>query len=158
MRKKLDDAQFTPPAVVKAAKARARKEGGPAKLLVPPEAEPRDLAQLSVEDLLRVLGALITFDAGKLYREDGTPVALSELDLPTRQAIQALEVDENWEYDEDAEARINVGVTKKIRQYDRIRATQLYAELKGFAAQHTGKKDRLDEVIAAMKAGPVKRK
>ena len=94
-------------------------------------------------------GALITFDAGKLYREDGTPVALAELDKPTRLAIQALEVSELY-----GEQRVNIGVMKKIRQYDRIRAMEMYAELKGWrngGAAKGSKADLLGEYIAALK-------
>ena len=123
--------QAEPEWAPKAVRDKRRRNQPPAAPLVkdPPHI---DLAKLEVEDVLRVLGALITFDAGRLYREDGTPVALGELDKNTRLAIQALEVDELWEYDEGQERRVDVGVTKKIRQYDRIRAAELYADLKNW--------------------------
>lgn len=116
---------------------------------------PADLANLSVEDLLRGLGALITFNAKRLYRTDGTPIALDELDDNTALAIQALEVTELY-----GEERVNIGVLKKIRQYDRIRAIETYAELKGWKNGGAGRGEKLNllrEYMAALQGTPEKK-
>lgn len=145
--------EFVEPRLSRRERERAERAARPPVGPLVKEPPPPDLADLKIEDVLRVLGALITFDAGRLYREDCSPVALHELDQPTRLAIQALEVDELWEKGDGDDKRVNVGVIKKIRQYDRIRAADLYAELKNWKRGQgaENKQNLLAEYMAALK-------
>jgi hypothetical protein len=121
---------------------------------LPTASAPDDLAQLTLDDLLRAAGALIVFNPKRLYCTDGSPLPLDQLDDATALAIQALEVYQ--QYEGSGEARVNVGVTKKIRQYDRLRAIEIYAELKGWKAGKGAAGDKLDmlaQYLAAVRDG-----
>jgi phage terminase small subunit len=74
-------------------------------------------AELTAADVLRLAFRLAQFDIRKLYREDGSPVPIHELDDVTATAIQAVEVTEEWEGSGDD--RVFVGFTKKYKTADR---------------------------------------
>lgn len=159
-----DDTSFVPKHVREARAARAKREAAEARAAnpAPPliKKPPVDLRSVTNEDIESILVAQLVFDARRLYREDGTPISLQEVDDVTALALSGIEVDELFEPGENrGDPRINIGIAKKFKVSDRIRAAELVLKYRG--ALEGGKPkgtDRLQDVIDAMKAGPVKKK
>lgn len=80
------------------------------------------------ERVKRALTAIAYFDPRRLTYEDATPRPISELDDDTATALMGLEVNELWGPGEERTREI-IGVTKKYRQADRLRALELLAKI-----------------------------
>jgi phage terminase small subunit len=74
-------------------------------------------AVFTKRDILLRLKQLVDFDARKLFKEDGMPKPISELDDDTAMAVQGLDVMEEFE-DVDG-MKVFVGYTKKYKLADR---------------------------------------
>lgn len=82
----------------------------------------------SNERLLRALAAVAYFDPRRLTYEDGVPRPVSELDDDTATALMGLEVQEIWGPGAEQQREI-IGVTKKYKQTDRMRALEILAKV-----------------------------
>lgn len=127
-----------------------RKAAPPVVALPPPPPEPVppplvgrheiDLAQplpqeLTLERWLNALNAVAYFDPRRLVYDDGTPRPVCVLDDDTALGLMGLEVEEEWDGRGD-ERRI-VGVTKKYKQADRLRALELIGKHKKWLVERT---------------------
>jgi hypothetical protein len=118
------------------------------------KAPPLELDKLTDADIERVLKAIIFFDPRRLYNEDGTPIALQELDDATALAIAGLEVDDLWETDGDSARRISIGVSKRFKVGERIRAAETLwkkqGKMGGADDRQKDKRNLLTEYLAAI--------
>jgi len=87
------------------------------------EAEALHSAGLSLAQTLTTLRRCLVFDARKLYHDDGTPKALSELDDDTAACIEGIESRDEWGI-RDGE-RVVTGRVHKYKIAGRIRAVEL---------------------------------
>lgn len=116
---------------------------------------------ITIERVLNELASIAFSDVRKFYNEDGTLKKIIDLEEEASAALSALEVDELWEgYGED---RKQVGVTKKIKRWDKTRALEMIAKHLGMfpnKVELTGKdgkdlipapqklsKDQIDKLI-----------
>lgn len=76
-----------------------------------------DKACMTKADVLREAMRLAKFDIRKLYRPDGSPVPIHELDDETAAAVQAVDILEEW--DGTGMDRVFVGYTKKYKIADK---------------------------------------
>jgi phage terminase small subunit len=74
---------------------------------------------ISAERVLEGLGNLAFFDIRKLYKEDGTLKAVTELDDVTAQAICGIEIEEVFERFGGGQAKPNGNILKKVKLADR---------------------------------------
>lgn len=120
-----------------------------------------DLDQLTDIDATRVLKAIIFFDPRCLYREDGTPVAVDELDEATSLALAWIEVEELWDdsFEDGDKRRIQIGNTKKVGTRDKVKAIETYLRTLGKLDGEPEKKESagLKQLMAVFNKGPVKR-
>ena len=137
-----------------------KKAPEPSVQLPPPKPQPGllvktpppELDKVTDEDLERVLLAIALFDPRRLYREDGTPIYITELDDVTALALAGLDVEENFDYDAESKARINVGVTKKFKLADRQRAIETLLRMRG-KLKDTVRVTHVDELVTRLQAG-----
>ena len=78
-----------------------------------------EISGLSAELTIREVSRICTFDARRLYREDGTLKHITEMDDDTRAAIASIEVTEC------VVDGIVVGQTTKIKPWDKNRALEM---------------------------------
>jgi phage terminase small subunit len=75
------------------------------------------------DDVLRELKRIAYLDLTHAYKQDGSLKLVHEIPEDTRRALVGIEVDEIWDgYGED---RTQIGVTKKVKFADKIRALEL---------------------------------
>lgn len=79
-------------------------------------------AMLTSADVLREAMRLAKFDVRKLYRPDGSPIPIHELDDDTAAAVQAVDIHE--EYVGSGGDRVFVGYTKKYKVADKNAALE----------------------------------
>lgn len=96
-----------------------------------------------------------TFDPRRLYDTEGRLLPADQLDDFTATALTGIRVFEEFDF-EDGQ-RTLVGNTKEFKWEQRVKALELLMRLRGLDGKRSSeKKDRLDEVLAAFKAGPAK--
>jgi phage terminase small subunit len=76
-----------------------------------------EAAQITVERVLKEYARLAFFDPRKLFNEDGTPKAITDLDDDTAAAVAGLEVIE--QYSGEGKNRVFVGYLKKYKLADK---------------------------------------
>ncbi|GAA4400406.1 terminase small subunit [Quisquiliibacterium transsilvanicum] len=86
------------------------------------QAAAAERAEMTAADVLREAMRLARFDIRKLYREDGSPVPIHELDDETAAAVQAVEIQEV--YEGSGADRVFVGYTKKYKVADKNAALE----------------------------------
>lgn len=79
-------------------------------------------AMMTSADVLQEAMRLARFDIRKLYREDGSPIPIHELDDDTAAAVQAVDIHE--EYTGSGADRVFVGYTKKYKVADKNAALE----------------------------------
>lgn len=79
--------------------------------------------ELSAERVLAELSLLAFVDLGKAYDDRGNLLAVRDIPDDVRRALAGLEVDELWEG--SGEDRRQIGVTRKVKLLDKIRALEL---------------------------------
>lgn len=82
--------------------------------------------QITADRVLEEYARIAFFDPRKLYNDDGTPVDLSQLDEDTARAVVSLDVYE--EFTGFGENREQIGVTKKYKVADKVRALDSLAK------------------------------
>lgn len=114
-------------------------------------------AEVTAADVLREAMRLARFDIRKLYRPDGSPVPIHELDDATAAAIQGVDIHE--EYEGFGEARRFVGYTKKYKVADKNAALEkLFKHFGLYERDNEQKTNPLAELAAALSGavlGPV---
>ena len=103
---------------------------------------------VQAEDILAELLKVARLDLGVLYAEDGSLKPIHEIPEDARRAIAGIEIDELWEGSRDA--REQVGVTRKVKLWDKLRALELLGKhLKLFVdrVDHTSNGQSLGELL-----------
>lgn len=100
---------------------------------------------ITQERVLAEYAKLAFVDPRKLYREDGRPVPVPELDDDTAAAVAGVEVSE--EYEGKGEARAFVGYTRKIKLADKKGALDSIARHLGMFVDRTE--------LSGPKGGPI---
>lgn len=80
------------------------------------------IAMMTSADVLNEAMRLAKFDIRKLYREDGSPIPIHELDDDTAAAVQSVDIHE--EYAGTGADRVFVGHTKKYKVADKNAALE----------------------------------
>jgi phage terminase small subunit len=96
-----------------------------------------DKFEIKQERVLRELASIAFSDIRKYYSEDGGLKAIKDLDDESAAALAGMEVDELWgtELDEDGGFRkVQQGVTKKIKRWDKVKAVEVINKMLGFNA------------------------
>lgn len=75
------------------------------------------------EMILSHLRWLATFDIGELYNKDGSLKKITEIPKRTRAAIASIDVAEIYEFERGSKNQI--GETKKIRSFDKLKALEI---------------------------------
>ncbi|MEL1243543.1 terminase small subunit [Flavobacterium sp. DGU11] len=78
---------------------------------------------ITLDELLQNLAAMVRFDIADLYDENGSLIALKDMPLETRQMIQQLDVSEVYGRNSEG-VRDVVGAVKKIKTYSRTDAIE----------------------------------
>lgn len=81
-----------------------------------------ELGIMSAQEALEEATRLARFDIRKLYRADGSPIPIHELDEDTARCIAGVDITE--EYAGSGEDRAFVGYTKKYRTHDKNAALE----------------------------------
>lgn len=105
-------------------------------------------AVITAADVLREGMRLATFDIRKLYRDDGSPIPIHELDEDTARCIQGVDVLE--EYAGTGKDRVFVGYTKKYKVADKNVALEKL--FKHFGLYEKDNQQKTDPITALMKA------
>ncbi len=108
---------------------------------------------ISNERVLKEIARLALFDPRNLFRDDGTPKPINELDDDTAAAIAGLEVLE--EFEGEGKSRVFVGYTKKYKVADKNAALEKLCKHLGLYApqkiEHSGnvviQASELDELL-----------
>lgn len=114
----------------------------------------------SAKRVLLEASRLATFDPRKLFREDGSPKPINELDDDTAAALAGLDVVEEWEGSGDD--RQFVGYTKKYKVADKNSALEKLFKHHGlYEKDHQQFTNPLSELVRAINAAanplPVKK-
>jgi phage terminase small subunit len=110
--------------------------------------ETRALEKVSAATVLSELVHIATVDPGEAFDESGALRPVSEMPFNVRHSIASIEVDELWEgYGAE---RAQVGVTKKIKFNDKLRALELLGKnLSLFADRlHVSGKLTLEDILS----------
>ena len=115
--------------------------------------------ELTAENVLRSLSQAIHFDPRKLYAEDGSLKAITDLDDDTAAALAGLEVTE--EFQGRGDDRESVGFTKKVKWLDKNTAREqamkhlgLYEKDNGQRSPFAGmSRDMLKAVAVRLQGG-----
>lgn len=91
--------------------------------------------EITADRVLREYAKIAFFDPRRLYRDDGQPVDITELDDDTAGAIVGLEVLE--EFSGFGEDRTQIGFTKKYKIADKVRALDSVARHLGMFVDST---------------------
>ena len=118
-------------------------------------AERLDRFKLDRDSVLRNLSYLEHFDPALLFSSDGSPIPVNRLPIHVRYCIEALEVEDIFEGRGEDRRWIGKLVKYKFPSKANIKALSM-KHLKLLDGSGGNTKDRLDEVIAAWKAGPIK--
>lgn len=103
-------------------------------------------AVMTSADVLREAMRLARFDIRKLYRADGSPVPIHELDDETASAVQAVDIHE--EYIGSGEDRVFVGYTKKYKIADKNAALEkLFKHFGLYEKDNAQKTDPITEFL-----------
>ena len=107
-----------------------------------------DSAMMTSADVLREAMRLARFDIRKLYRDDGSPIPIQELDDETAAAVQAVETLEVYEYDTEAKQKVFVGYTKKYKVADKNAALEkLFKHFGLYEKDNAQKNDPIREFL-----------
>lgn len=104
-------------------------------------------AELSVEDVLNKLRALMMFDVRHLFGADGSPLPITELPDDVAAAIAGLEVAEIYEGSGDA--RVFVGHLKKYKLINRVDVLEKAMKYHGlFSIDNRQRTDPVTELLS----------
>jgi len=78
---------------------------------------------VQAEEIINELLKVARLDIGVLYGNDGSLLPIHQIPEDARRAMSGIEVDELWEG--SGEAREQVGVTRKVKLLDKLRALEL---------------------------------
>lgn len=102
---------------------------------------------ITLSRTLREIARIGYFDPRKLFRPDGSPLPINELDDETAAALAGIEVLE--EFEGSGKDRVFVGYTKKYRVADKKGALDmLMKHLDGYNADNKGKADSFADALA----------
>lgn len=112
-------------------------------------------AMMTAADVLKEGMRLATFDIRKLYREDGSPIPIHELDDDTARCIQGVDILE--EYAGTGKDRVFVGYTKKYKVADKNAALEkLFKHFGLYEKDNQQKTDPINALMKAVTGGVVK--
>lgn len=82
--------------------------------------------EITKEKVMREIASIAFSDIGKLFNEDGALKHPSEVDEKTRRALSSVDIEELHE-GKGAE-RVQVGTTKKVKLWDKVKALEMLAK------------------------------
>jgi phage terminase small subunit len=104
--------------------------------------------EINADTILREVLKLATSDLRKLFDENGSLLPVDQWPDEAAISIQAVEVDEIWEWED--KKRVQVGETKKVKFWDKVKALELLGKhLKLFTEKH---EHTADESLAKLLA------
>lgn len=85
---------------------------------------------ITADRVLLELYHMATVDPYEAYKDDGGLKDVKDMPEELRRAIAGIEVDEIWdtEYGEDGRRKVQIGVTKKIKFWDKNKAAEMLAK------------------------------
>jgi phage terminase small subunit len=114
-------------------------------------------AVITSAEVLKMAANLVRFDVRRLYREDGSPIPIHELDAETASAIQGVDIHE--EYAGQGAERVFVGYTKKYKVADKNAALEkLFKHFGLYELDNKQKADPLGDLLRELRGnvvGPV---
>jgi len=90
--------------------------------------------EISREMVVSELAKIGFSDIREFYNEDGTLKNIKDLSDSAAAALSGVEVDELWEYDPEEDQKVPIGVTKKIKRWDKVAALANICKILGFYA------------------------
>lgn len=88
-----------------------------------------DASELDIEDIMRVVAAVITFDPATILDDNGETLPISQWPEQARMACAGFEIKELFDWED--KKRIRVGQTVKPKWYDRLEGIDKLARLLG---------------------------
>ena len=108
------------------------------------------------EELEALIISWLRYDVRRIHDTKGRLLPLDMVDEWTAQTLGSIKVQED--YDCTGDTRVVAGHTKEFTFEKRIEAAKLLMKLRGLDGElKTKDKDRLQEIVDAMKHGPVKK-
>ena len=102
--------------------------------------------EITTERILLEIARIAYFDPRKLYRPDGSPIPINELDDDTAAALAGLDIQEIFEG--SGSDRVFVGYTKKYKVAEKNAALEKLAKYKGlYEADNKQKTDPMRELL-----------
>lgn len=83
-----------------------------------------DRSEWMRQRVLQEVSRLGLSDIRGLFNPDGSLKKMTEMTADQAAAIQAVEVDEIYEFDAEARRKVEVGVTRKVKLWDKIKALE----------------------------------
>lgn len=106
--------------------------------------------EVKADDILRELLRILRTDIGAAFDKDGALLPLADMPLDLRRAVSSIETDELFEG--FGEEREQVGVTRKLKFWDKTRAAELlgkHLKLWTDKIEHSGEVNFADALKAA---------
>lgn len=114
----------------------------------------RERVEVKVDIVLSELVALLRSDVAGLFAEDGTMLPIHQVDPALRRAVAGVETHELWE--RHAGERVQVGVVRKVKLWDKAKAVELALRHLGLLRDRT-EVDLGPSLVDAVKAATERR-
>jgi len=104
------------------------------------QAKAKEQHAITAERVIQELSRIALVDLGRIYNDDGNLLPIKDMPEDARRAIAGVEVDQLFEG--RGEDREMVGVTKKVKLFDKPRALEMLGRHFGLfkdRVEHTGK-------------------
>lgn len=111
-------------------------------------------AEITEDFVLAGVRAIAMFDPRALYDDDGEPIPITQLDEDTAKAIAGLDVESLYDYEEGKKTKI--GVVRKYRLADRLKAYELLGKYVGAwdGTKSVNRKNGLEQLRDAILNSP----
>ena len=111
-------------------------------------------ATFTAADVLRQVWSMASFDVRKLYKADGSPIPIHELDDMTAAAIQGVDIEE--EYTGKGEDRVFIGYTKKYKVADKNSAAEKLMKHLGLYELDNKQTNPMTDLLASLSGNVAK--
>lgn len=106
--------------------------------------------EVTVERVIEEVCHMILADPAELFDENGNVLGVRDMPESIRRAISAVDVFE--EYQGRGENREAIGMTKKLRFWDKVGAVEKLAKMKGWYAPEKMEVDATDKLADALRS------
>ena len=110
--------------------------------------------EFTAADVLRQVWSMASFDVRKLYKADGSPIPIHELDDMTAAAIQGVDIEE--EYTGKGEDRVFIGYTKKYKVADKNSAAEKLMKHLGLYELDNKQTNPMTDLLASLSGNVAK--